>query len=342
MPEAPIWLLLLHQIPARPTRLRVRVWRQIQKLGAVAVKNSAHVLPWSEQTLEDFTWLQQEIEAGGGEAVLFRASTVSGVTDEAIVAAFRQDRDAAYARVTADLEAVCERLDDARGREMGSTEMLDVLQSEVNDMQAEFDRVERIDFFKARGRAEAVAQLARSRRLLRSVQGRGAGAPEPAGSGPELDRSEYQGKRWVTRPRPHIDRCASAWLIRRFIDPRARFGFREPDAKLRGGIAFDMAGAEFGHQGEDCTFETLMKRFGLDADASLRAIAEIVHDIDLKDDKFGRTEVAGVNTVVSGLMERNRDDRRLLRETETVFDGLYATLARPPARRRKRAAKRRR
>jgi hypothetical protein len=145
-------------------------------------------------------------------------------------------------------------------------------------------------------------------------------------------RADYQGRLWVTRPRPYIDRCASAWLIRRFIDRRPRFGFVADGGKLRGGIPYDMAGAAFGHRGEECTFETMVKQFGLGHDPALRAMAEIVHDIDLKDSKFGRPESVGVNAVLRGLAEGVRDDHRLLRESETVFDGLYATLAGRPAR----------
>lgn len=342
MSDALAWLLLLHHLPARPTRLRVRVWRQLQKLGAVAIKNSVYVLPWSERTLEDFTWLQQEIEAGGGEAVLFRAASVVGVTDTEIVAAFRHDRNTAYARLTADLQAVGERIGVSRSGATPAAEALDAVQTEVDTMQAEFDRLETLDFFAASGRAQAGAALERARSRLRAVQGRKEDAPRRPARQPQLDKAQYQGKRWVTRPRPHIDRCASAWLIRRFIDRRPRFDFTTEGGNLRGGIPFDMAGATFGHQGEDCTFETLMQRFGLGENAAVRAIAEIVHDIDLKDGKFGRTEAAGVSVVLRGWMERTRDDHRLLRETVAVFDGLYATLAKLPAGRRKGAARNRR
>jgi hypothetical protein len=331
------WLLLLHRLPVRPTRLRVRVWRQLQKLGAVAVKNSVYVLPWSERTLEDFTWLRQEIEAGGGEAVLFRAASVAGLTDDEIVAAFRRERDTAYARLTADLQILGDKIGAVRDGITAAPETQEAFQTEVETMQAEFDRLGEMDFFAAAGKAPAAAALARVRHLMGAARGRKTPAPR-RGSRAELDVSKFQGKRWVTRPRPHIDRCASAWLIRRFIDRRARFGFAAEGGNMRSGIPFDMAGADFGHHGEDCTFETLMKRFGLDGDAAVCAIAEIVHDIDLKDGKFGRAEAAGVNVVLRGLMERIRDDHRLLRETAPVFDGLYATLAQQRAR-RKRAAR---
>lgn len=200
-------------------------------------------------------------------------------------------------------------------------------------MQAERDRIREADFFAAAGGAQADAALEKCRTLLQSMQGRHS---EPSSRGSRTvrqnDASKYQGKLWVTRPRPHIDRCASAWLIRRFIDRRPRFGFVTPE-KMRSGIAYDMPGAEFSHEGEDCTFETLMKRFGLDRDRAVRAIAEIVHDVDLKDGKYGRAEASGVDAVIRGLADRIQDDPRLLRESCSVFDGLHATFA-PEARER--------
>jgi hypothetical protein len=142
-----------------------------------------------------------------------------------------------------------------------------------------------------------------------------------------LDRSRYQGKRWVTRRNLHIDRLASAWLIRQFIDSRPRFYFVADGETVEGGIPFDMFGAEFTHQGEDCTFETLIKRFGLVDDHALGQIAEIVHDIDLKDDKFNRLEAAGLNATVRGLSELLKNDRKLLQQCGVIFDGLYALLS---------------
>lgn len=121
----------------------------------------------------------------------------------------------------------------------------------------------------------------------------------------------------------HIDRLASAWLISRFIDKRPRFYFVADNETLEGAIPFDMFGAEFTHQGEDCTFETLLKRFALTDIRGLRDLAEIVHDIDLKDDKFNRLEAAGLNAIINGLSESHRDDRKLLQQSNVVFDGLF-------------------
>jgi len=207
-------------------------------------------------------------------------------------------------------------------------------------MQTRFDALNATDFFKAPARGKAEEALAKGRRLLRATTGKPAGVAAIPGSRQTHEVRRYQGRLWITRPRPHIDRCATAWLIRRFIDRRPRFGFAEEGGSLRGGIPYDMAGAEFSHRGEDCTFETVMKHFGLQRDPALRVIAQIVHDVDLKDDKFGRPEATGVDAVLRGLAERISDDQRLLHESESVFDGLYATLTSKPGRRQGSAARR--
>jgi hypothetical protein len=337
------WLLLVHHLPPRPTRLRVRVWRQLQKIGAVAVKSSVYVLPWSERTLEDFTWLQQEIASGGGEAVVLRAAIVAGATDQEVIASFRRERDAAYARLTADMDRLSRRIASRRRGEAPAPADRVTFEKEVEAMQRELINADEVDFFRAPGRARAAAALDRCRGLLRPARdGRPALRPRGRAKPAPLDTARYQGRLGVTRPRPHIDRCASAWLIRRFIDRRPRFAFVAAGGNLRGGIPYDMPGAELGHQGEDCTFETLVKQFGLEGDGALRAIAEIVHDVDLKDSKFGRSESAGLAAVLRGLAEATGDDQRLLREAGAIFDGLYATLGSRPSRGRKNASRRRR
>src|SRR5262245_1781436 len=228
MPDVPRhpWLVLVHHLPPRPTRLRVRAWRQLQKLGAVAIKNSVYVLPASDRTLEDFTWLQQEINSRGGGAVLFRAQAVAGATDDEITAAFRQARKEDYERLTAALGALARRIAGARLDADPAPSGAAALESEVEAMQNELTRIKELDVFMAPGRREAAGLLERCRRLLRSAQGRAAGRSGRAASKPgRRDAAQYQGRLWVTRPRPHIDRCASAWLIRRFIDRRPRFAF---------------------------------------------------------------------------------------------------------------------
>jgi hypothetical protein len=324
------WLLLVHVLPPKPTNLRVRTWRKLQKLGAVAIKSSVYVLPFDEKTAEDFDWLKQEIESLGGEASVFRAGSVEGATDDEIVAAFNRDRDEAYAHLTAELEAATGALEERKRGGHLSPARLARYEADVERLHVELERLAAIDFFSAANGAAARAAYERCSAALRGVHDKGDGAAAKARKGGALDLREYQGRRWVTRRNLHVDRLASAWLVKRFVDKRPRFHFVGEGEALEGAIRFDMAGGDFTHVGEDCTFETMVRRFGLGGDPGLRAIAEIVHDVDLKDAKFNRLEAAGFAAVVDGLVEAFPGDRERLDRCGAVFEGLYALFGKRP------------
>ena len=318
------WILLIHQLPARPTNLRVRIWRKLQKLGAVAIKNSVYVLPANEKTNEDFQWLKQEIESADGEAAVFRAGSVEGATDDEIINAFRSARDAEFAAIAAELDGLTGRVREQSRAKHLSPARLATHETELEKLHGELERVIVNDFFEAKGRAGALSAYERCQRALRVSQPPAKKPSTTARKSGSLSVTDFQNRRWVTRRNMHIDRLASAWLISRFIDKRPRFYFVADNETLEGAIPFDMFGAEFTHQGEDCTFETLLKRFALTDIRGLRDLAEIVHDIDLKDDKFNRLEAAGLNAIINGLSESHRDDRKLLQQSNAVFDGLFA------------------
>ena len=318
------WIILIHQLPPNPTNLRVRIWRKLQKLGAVAIKNSVYVLPANEKTHEDFQWLKQEIESAGGEASVFQAASVEGTTDEEIIAAFRKVRDEEFAAITAELDGLTGSIrGQTRGKHLSAGRFASH-EIDIDKLHAELERLTSIDFFNARGRQPALAAYERCQKVILAAR---VPATQTSGSVAKpgvLDHAKYQGRRWMTRRNIHIDRLASAWLIRQFIDKRPRFYFVADGEKVEGAIPFDMFGAEFTHHGEDCTFETLLKKFGLTNVKGLREIGEIVHDIDLKDDKFHRLEAAGLSSIVNGLSETLRDDRKLLQQMSAIFDGLYS------------------
>lgn len=336
------WILLIHQLPPKPTNLRVRIWRKLQKLGAVAIKNSVYVLPANEKTNEDFQWLKQEIESAGGEAAVFRAGSVEGATDEEIISAFRKARDEEFAAIAAEFDGLTGRIREQSRAKHLSPARLAAHETELDRLHGELERVIANDFFEAKGRATALTAYERSQKAIRLSQPPATKTTSAHKSG-VLSVADFQNRRWVTRRNMHIDRLASAWLISQFIDKRPRFYFVAEGETLEGAIPFDMFGAEFTHQGEDCTFETLLKRFGLTDIQGLRDLAEIVHDIDLKDDKFNRLEAAGLNAIINGLSESLRDDRKLLQQTSAIFDGLFTLFgkqAKPVSSRRKMARKR--
>jgi hypothetical protein len=337
------WVLLIHQLPPKPTNLRVRIWRKLQKLGAVAIKNSVYVLPATEKAEEDFQWLKQEIESAGGEASVFKAASVEGATDQEIIAVFRKARDDEFAVIAAEFDGLTGAIrEQSRGKHL-SAGRLSAHESELDRLHGELERVAGNDFFNATGRAPAFAAFARCQKELRAAQGPRTSTSSSETKGGKLDGAKYQNQRWVTRRNLHVDRLASAWLIKQFIDKRPRFYFVAEGETIERAIPFDMFGAEFTHHGEDCTFETMLKRFGLNENKALREIAEIVHDIDLKDDKFHRLEAVGLNAIIDGLSKVLRDDRRLLQQTGVLFDGLHALLSKDaakPERKTKRNGKR--
>jgi hypothetical protein len=323
------WILLIHQLPPQPTNLRVRIWRKLQRLGAVAIKNSVYVLPFNEKTHEDFQWLKQEIESSSGEATVLRAGAVEGATDAEIRAAFRKARDEEYAQITAELDGLTGAIrEQKRGGHLSAGRVANY-EAELDRLHKELERVLSVDFFGAAGRSPALSAYERSRKALRASQNRHerlAKSSSAKGAAPDL--AQYQGRLWVTRRSLFIDRLASIWLIKRFIDKRARFSFVGEGESVEGGIGFDMYGGEFTHRGEDCTFETMIKQLGLSDDQGLLQVAEIVHDMDLKDNKFHRSEAAGLNLVIRGLVELLKDDRKLVGQSIPIFDGLYEVLSR--------------
>src|SRR5438270_8780912 len=321
------WILLIHQLPPKPTNLRVRIWRKLQKLGAVAIKNSVYVLPANEKTHEDFQWLKQEIESAGGEATVFEAASVEGATDEEIRAAFRKARDEEFAVIAAELDGLSGAVSQqTRGKHL-SVGRLATYESELDKLHSQLESIIANDFFNADRRPHALAAYERCQKAIRAAHGQPAKASRSQKRAGTLDLAKYQGRRWMTRRNLHIDRLASAWLIKQFIDKRPRFYFVAEEETVEGAIPFDMYGAEFTHHAEDCTFETLLKRFGLNDIKGLREVAEIVHDIDLKDDKFHRLEAVGLNAIIIGMSATLRNDRKLLQQASVIFDGLYGLLA---------------
>lgn len=316
------WILLIHQLPPKPTNLRVRIWRKLNNLGAVAIKNSVYVLPFNEKTHEDLQWLKQEIETAGGEANVFRAESIEGTADDEIIKTFCRERDKDFAKVAADIDALTGAVKEQKQNGHLTAERFTHYETDLRKLYAELETIISIDFFTAPNRKAAVAAYKRAQKILRANPD--SSRIISTASDPNiLSPSDYQRKRWITRQNMHIDRLASAWLIKRFIDKKPRFYFVAEDKKVEGAIHFDMFGAEFTHVGEDCTFETLLDRFGLTGDAVLREIAEIVHDIDLKDGKFNRMEAAGLDAAVRGLALILKNDRKLLNQCSFVFDGLY-------------------
>lgn len=308
------WLMLIPQIPPKPSYFRVKVWRRLQALGAIAIKNSVYVLPNTDDAREDFEWMRREIVKDGGGAMLCETRLIEGLRDEEVQAAFHAARDADYAEIA---EAARKLATAFPAGVIGEDRRAQV-ETEVSRMRRRLTEVGKIDFFGAPGREATEGLVSELESRLRP-----AGEERQAGARGDAPR-DLRGRVWVTRKGVFIDRIASAWLIRRFVDPDARFKFVPAKGYQPGAdeVRFDMFEAEFTHEGDRCTFEVLMTRLGLD-DPALVPIAEIVHDIDLKDDKFGREETPGIDRLVAGIAMAHKDDAGRLANGAAVFDGLY-------------------
>ncbi|SRR6266849_1233150 len=315
------WLLLIHQIPPKPDYLRVKVGRRLQGVGAVAIKNTVYALPAGPESYEDFQWIMREIVEGGGDAFVSESLLGDGLTDEAVRARFDAARNEEYREILADAKALLKavRLPAAKGRrgtKAKSGTRRPALEHELAKLRRRYESASAIDFFGASEQAAAGAAIAEIHDHLRR---------HSAEVGERQASRPLNGATWVTRRDAHVDRVASAWLIRRVIDRRPTFRFVDPNryAHRDGELRFDMFEAEYTHVGDACSFETLVSQFVPD-DAALREIAEIVHDVDCKDAKFRREEAPGLARMIAGIVALSAEDEDRVERGMTLFDSLYA------------------
>lgn len=303
--EACRWLMLIYQLPTQPAYPRTKVWRRLQALGAIAVRGSAYVLPLTEEAREDFHWLVGEIVTGGGDAMVCEARLVEGLADAEVEAMFNAARDEAYAELAGEARQLLAAVEPGTGA--------------IARLRRRLETQTAIDFFGAAGREPAL-------RLIETLERK----PALPASGEEASGipADLLGRTWVTREQMFVDRLACAWAVKRFIDPAARFrfvsarGYRPEPGDLR----FDMFEGEISHEGDKCSFEVLIERARLDSDPALRAIAKIVHDIDLKDEKFGRPEAAGILLLLKGVCAPERSDEQRLARASAIFNDLYESV----------------
>lgn len=307
MTESP-WILLLYSLPTNRGTARVGVWRKLKKSGALPFKTSAYLLPNRPELLERFQWLAQQVIDAGGEATLVFVTELEGVSHDAMVRQFNDARAADYAELVTPLNELIAR---ERGKPGDS------LLPELDKLRRQFEEIRRLDFFECPRAADVMMLIDRATDLP---------AKRTKGKAPAvLSKRHFAGKTWLTRPQPAIDRVGSAWLIRSFIDPKATFVFASDPTQHPGAIPYDMTGVEFTHQGEDCTFETLLKRFDLN-DPALIKLGRMIHDADLEDGKYQTVEAFGLDRVFKGWARLGLSDAEILTRGLPCFDGLHAFL----------------
>ncbi len=315
----PPWLVLLVSVPANPPRHRVAVWRKLKRMGAVNLQGAAWLLPDTPETGELFQWLAQEIHTHRGQAALLRVGTIETPGPENLRTMFHRARLPEYDAIIHACRQLASQLDRHAGARQGAGAGLDRLRGRAEAIKRDLDRVRAIDYLDSPAGRRARAQWDAVAKRLRAAADKRPRAVSRGGGLPA------RGSTWVTRPRPHIDRIGSAWLIKRFYDDTARFAFADAADAPKKGVPYDVVGAEFGHQGDHSTFETLVHRLGI-KDRRVRVIAEIVHEADLNDGKFARSETPGIDLALRALAATLPDDHELLERGMAVFDGLYEVL----------------
>jgi hypothetical protein len=309
--EPTSWLLLIHQVPNSPPYLRVKMWRRLQKIGAVAVKNAVYVLPPSDQSSEDFHWVAREILEAGGDASVCEATFIEGITTKELIDLFQTARDTDYRELMEEIKELKEEL---RSVERAGEAWASGMAGRVSRLRQRLTEIQAIDFFSASAGKQVESLVTELETKIRRAPIHKA----------QTEAGSYSGRVWVTRKGVHVDRIASAWLIRRFIDPEGRFkfvaakGYRPEPGEIR----FDMFDADFTHERDLCTFEVLVERFNI-SDNALRRIAEIIHDIDLKESKFNRPETEGIGLVVNAICTKHKEDPDRIDRGTILLDDLY-------------------
>ena len=315
------WLFLVHQVQTPNSRERVKVWRLTRKVGSLLYRNSVYVLPYSKERAEDFHWLCQEIRDSKGEASVFVSEATNIQEDHILKQLFISARDKEYGEMSAQVDTFAERVKQMQSLSTFTEQSLKSIEKDLAQLEEAFHEIRRIDFFGRPGSGKIEKRLKEIRSSLTAARTQKG---EPLRITPR-SRQAFSGKTWATRAHIHIDRLCSAWLIKRFIDRKAKFVFA-PESKLpSNAVLFDVFGAEFSHRGDRCTFETLLDSFSLD-DVTLRSIAEIVHDIDLKDQKFNRAEASGLDLAVRSMSGTLRNDQRTLQLGSQLLDTIYQHL----------------
>ena len=308
------WLLLIHQIPPKPNSLRVKIWRRLQRVGAVAIKQSVYVMPFSEQSQEDLSWTLKQIVEGGGIGSISEVRFLEGLTDEQVISLFQTARRSEYEKIIQDANLL---LSSWSSGKIVPQDPAVRGQAQVTKLQRRFDDITALDFFQTpeRGTAEILIKD-----LAVRLSGEGS---EPSTVKDNLNG--LKGKIWVTRKNLFVDRIACGWLIRHYVDKAAVFNFVDLNTYTPnpGELRFDMFEGDYTHEGDRCTFEVMIQRFQLQ-DRGLVPLAEVIHDIDLKDTKYNRSETDGLKAMLSGLVASQPDDDQRMAEGVQLINNLYA------------------
>lgn len=319
------WLLFFYSLPSKPVRNRMTVWRKLLKAGALSFKGSVYILPYTEEHHELLTWLVSEVLSLQGEGSFVRVEKIETIANQQIISLFNQQRETDYQRILKECDHIERKITSTRIG--GASQDKKNITNQIRKCQRDFEDIRKIDFFISKRGVEVGRRLERIADTLNGLSG--TGIEKHSGTIAPARIEDYQHKTWATRKRPFVDRFASAWLIKKFLDENASFAFideKDLDNVAKDVIPFDIRGGRFTHAGDLCTFEVLIKSFSL-KNKTLRKIAEIVHELDLKDDKFRTSEAKGIEDILSGIRKKAKDDSASLEQGMAIFEMLYISKA---------------
>jgi hypothetical protein len=319
----PGWLFFFYTLPSKPVRNRMTIWRKLLKAGALPFKGSVYILPYTKDHHEFFTWLISEVISLKGEGSFVRAEKLETDDNQQLIGLFNKQRETTYQPILSEIDEIERKLSSIKMG--GDSRDWKKLINQIRQVQRDFEEIKKIDFFFSKRGLEASEKLAS---IVTTVSGLAAtGTANHTVSIAPARIEDYQHKTWATRKRPFVDRFASAWLIKKFIDKNASFSFideKHLDTMGNDLISFDIRGGKFTHAGDLCTFEVLMKSFGL-KDKTMKKIAEIIHELDLKDDKFRNPEAKGIEDILSGIRKTARNDYESLERGMAIMEMFYVS-----------------
>ncbi len=318
------WVLFFYSVPSKPVSNRMKVWRKLTKAGAMQLKGSVYILPFNDEHYEFLQWLVSEIAEMKGEAGFVKTEKIDTMKDSEIITLFDQQRADDYKIIGKALDDLERRLSSIQ--KGGKAQNVEGIAEQFAKILKNLEEVQRVDFFSSREGRALNERIKHTKTNLRALSGAEPGKEKPVAITPRK-LEDYHNKTWITRKKPFIDRMASAWLIRQFIDRNASFEFideKDVDSIGRGSIVFDMRGGEFTHAGDLCTFEVLVKSFGF-KDKTVRKMAEIIHDLDMKDEKYRSAEAKGLEDILIGIRKAAKDDTDALERGMALFEMLYVS-----------------
>jgi hypothetical protein len=319
------WLLFFYTLPSKPVRNRMTIWRKLLKAGALPFKGSVYILPYAEQHHEFLTWLVSEVLSLKGEGSFVCVEKIETIDNRQIISLFNQQRESDYQRILKGIDEIERKISSTRIG--GASQDKKNITYQIRKCRKDFEEIKKIDFFISKSGLKIERRLDKIITTLNGLSGTEENKHTVTIAPARIE--DYQHKTWATRKRPFVDRFASAWLIKKFIDENASFAFideKDLDNVAKDVIPFDIRGGRFTHAGDLCTFEVLMKSFSL-KDKTLRKIAEIVHELDLKDDKFRTPEAKGIEDILSGIKKTEKDDHEALEKGMSIFEMLYISKA---------------